>query len=109
MALATQCPHCQTTFRVANDQLKLRGGLVRCGSCREVFNGIEHLVRPDVAAPVVTPPPHTDLAGAAVQAESIVAPEMAVATEQKQIAPPPHRDETPIAPPEPERVLETNA
>ncbi|SDX51736.1 MJ0042 family finger-like domain-containing protein [Collimonas sp. OK242] len=55
MALATQCPHCQTTFRVANDQLKLRGGLVRCGSCREVFNGIEHLVRPDVAAPVATP------------------------------------------------------
>ncbi|MDP5008274.1 MAG: DUF3426 domain-containing protein [Glaciimonas sp.] len=46
MALATQCPHCQTTFRVANDQLKLRAGLVRCGSCREVFNGIEHLVRP---------------------------------------------------------------
>ncbi|AIY40016.1 putative transmembrane protein [Collimonas arenae] len=52
MALATQCPHCQTTFRVANDQLKLRGGLVRCGSCREVFNGIEHLVRPELAAPV---------------------------------------------------------
>ena len=47
MALATQCPHCQTTFRVANDQLKLRAGLVRCGACREVFNGIEHLVRPD--------------------------------------------------------------
>ncbi|AMO93748.1 MJ0042 family finger-like domain protein [Collimonas fungivorans] len=55
MALATQCPHCQTTFRVANDQLKLRGGLVRCGSCREVFNGIEHLVRPDVAVPVSVP------------------------------------------------------
>lgn len=54
MALATQCPHCQTSFRVANDQLKLRGGLVRCGSCREVFNGIEHLVRPDVATPVAT-------------------------------------------------------
>ncbi len=52
MTLATQCPHCHTTFRVANDQLKLRGGLVRCGSCREVFNGIEHLVRPEIAAPV---------------------------------------------------------
>lgn len=57
MALATQCPHCQTTFRVANDQLKLRAGLVRCGTCREVFNGIEHLVRPDHSAPVKTPPP----------------------------------------------------
>ena len=55
MALATRCPHCQTTFRVANDQLKLRAGLVRCGSCREVFNGIEHLVRPDHSAPTEIP------------------------------------------------------
>jgi predicted Zn finger-like uncharacterized protein len=36
MALATQCPHCLTIFRVASDQLKLRGGLVRCGSCRSL-------------------------------------------------------------------------
>lgn len=43
MALATQCPHCHTTFRVAHDQLKLRSGMVRCGSCQHIFNGIEHL------------------------------------------------------------------
>jgi predicted Zn finger-like uncharacterized protein len=47
MALATQCPHCHTTFRVAHDQLKLRAGLVRCGACKQIFNGIEHLLRPD--------------------------------------------------------------
>lgn len=47
MALATKCPHCQTTFRVAHDQLKLRAGLVRCGACKEIFNGIEHLLRPE--------------------------------------------------------------
>ncbi|MBC7502873.1 MAG: zinc-ribbon domain-containing protein [Herminiimonas sp.] len=53
MALATKCPHCQTTFRVAHDQLKLRAGLVRCGACKEVFNGIEHLLRPaEQAVPV---------------------------------------------------------
>lgn len=46
MALATQCPHCHTTFRVAHDQLKLRAGIVRCGQCRQVFNGIEHLLPP---------------------------------------------------------------
>jgi predicted Zn finger-like uncharacterized protein len=45
MALATQCPHCHTTFRVAHDQLKLRAGLVRCGSCKQIFNGIENLLR----------------------------------------------------------------
>ena len=49
MALATQCPHCLTIFRVASDQLKLRGGLVRCGSCRQVFNGNEFLVEPSIA------------------------------------------------------------
>ena len=62
MALATQCPHCQTIFRVAHDQLKLRAGLVRCGSCKEIFNGIENLLRsedtpalvPPLAAPNVT-------------------------------------------------------
>lgn len=50
MALATQCPHCHTTFRVVHDQLKLRAGLVRCGSCKQIFNGIEHLLRPEQVA-----------------------------------------------------------
>ncbi|MFA9275921.1 MAG: DUF3426 domain-containing protein [Candidatus Aquirickettsiella gammari] len=49
MALATQCPHCFTSFRVANDQLKLHAGLVRCGSCKQTFNGIEHLLTPSEA------------------------------------------------------------
>lgn len=59
MALATQCPHCNTTFRVAHDQLKLRAGLVRCGACKQIFNGIENLLRPEEfggqAAPAVAP------------------------------------------------------
>lgn len=46
MVLATRCPHCRTTFRVVQDQLKLRGGLVRCGACKEIFNGVENLLRP---------------------------------------------------------------
>jgi predicted Zn finger-like uncharacterized protein len=57
MALATQCPHCQTTFRVAQDQLKLRAGLVRCGHCKEIFNGIEHLLPPAEAAHPAAPVP----------------------------------------------------
>ena len=39
--LATRCPHCQTSFRVTMQQLELREGSVRCGSCREIFNGID--------------------------------------------------------------------
>jgi len=38
MALATRCPNCHALFRVAADQLKLRGGLVRCGACGNVFD-----------------------------------------------------------------------
>ncbi len=41
--LATRCPHCQTLFRVTTEQLQLRQGSVRCGSCREVFNGSDFL------------------------------------------------------------------
>ncbi|MBY0573355.1 MAG: DUF3426 domain-containing protein [Undibacterium sp.] len=59
MALATQCPHCFTSFRVANDQLKLHAGVVRCGACQQTFNGIEHLLAPGAlprtAAPSVNP------------------------------------------------------
>lgn len=50
MALATRCPSCQAMFRVVSDQLKLRGGLVRCGSCRHVFDAIGSLSYIDDAA-----------------------------------------------------------
>ena len=57
MALATKCPHCNTIFRVAADQLKLRGGIVRCGTCREVFDGNAALVDPATASPCLTASP----------------------------------------------------
>ncbi|HEX8602060.1 MAG TPA: MJ0042-type zinc finger domain-containing protein, partial [Pseudoduganella sp.] len=37
-------------FRVALDQLKLRGGIVRCGACNEIFDGNAALVEPSVSA-----------------------------------------------------------
>ena len=62
MALATRCPHCGTSFRVAADQLKLRGGIVRCGACQEVFDGNAALFDLDAAAArasaVDAPPAH---------------------------------------------------
>jgi predicted Zn finger-like uncharacterized protein len=39
----TRCPGCRTVFRVTEQQLAMRGGQVRCGHCRTVFDGIEHL------------------------------------------------------------------
>jgi len=56
MALATQCPHCGTMFRVAADQLKLRGGIVRCGACQGVFDGNAALVDLAAALPPSAPP-----------------------------------------------------
>ena len=50
MALATKCPQCGALFRVVADQLKLRGGLVRCGQCRAVFDAIGSLTYVDDAA-----------------------------------------------------------
>ncbi|MFZ6756712.1 DUF3426 domain-containing protein [Undibacterium sp. Ji50W] len=55
MALATRCPHCQTAFKVANDQLKLHAGLVRCGSCQQTFNAVENLISADGQKVVATP------------------------------------------------------
>lgn len=76
MALATQCPHCHTTFRVAHDQLKLRAGLVRCGVCKQIFNGIENLLRPEEAEKAFPPtpqqPPSSEPAPPAVPAEQSV-------------------------------------
>lgn len=50
MALATKCPQCGALFRVVADQLKLRGGLVRCGQCRAVFDAIASLTYLDDSA-----------------------------------------------------------
>ncbi|WP_176015580.1 zinc-ribbon and DUF3426 domain-containing protein [Burkholderia sp. BCC0398] len=44
MLLATRCPHCETVFRLQQEQLSLHQGLVRCGHCHEVFNAAESLV-----------------------------------------------------------------
>lgn len=64
MALATRCPNCDALFRVVADQLKLRGGLVRCGSCRHVFDAIGSLAYvDDAAAPTTAPPTAASYAG----------------------------------------------
>ena len=36
--MQTQCPHCDTRFRVTDAQLTIADGMVRCGICEHVFN-----------------------------------------------------------------------
>ena len=38
MSHVTRCPFCRTAFRVSETQLDMRGGRVRCGQCRQVFD-----------------------------------------------------------------------
>ena len=81
MLLATTCPHCQTTFRVANDQLKLQAGLVRCGICHQVFNGIENLAG---ANSVAAKPLTSRAAAAPLNVDPLPEPLPAPLTEQTQ-------------------------
>jgi len=53
-SLQTQCPQCETRFRVTDEQLGVAGGKVRCGSCMNVFNALEHRVSESGA--IATPP-----------------------------------------------------
>jgi predicted Zn finger-like uncharacterized protein len=42
--MQTTCPECRTTFRVNQEHLGLRRGLVRCGHCNAVFNAYDTLL-----------------------------------------------------------------
>ena len=43
-SFVTQCPHCQARFRVNHAQLSVARGVVRCGSCLQVFNAVRQLL-----------------------------------------------------------------
>lgn len=44
MVLVTICPGCSTTFLVRSAQLKAHTGVVRCGQCQRIFNGLATLI-----------------------------------------------------------------
>lgn len=59
-SFVTQCPHCQTSFRVTHHQLSVARGVVRCGHCLQVFNAARQLLeqsRPAAAGTPVAPAP----------------------------------------------------
>ena len=48
----TRCTQCETVFRITENQLQAREGLVRCGKCHTVFNASWNLVdHPQESAP----------------------------------------------------------
>ncbi|WP_109514138.1 DUF3426 domain-containing protein [Pseudomonas ovata] len=83
-SFVTQCPHCQTSFKVGHAQLSVARGVVRCGACLQVFNAARQLLEQrqrerqaeapdtDPQAPIVLPgqfqpaPPPEQVAPAAL-------------------------------------------
>lgn len=54
-SFVTQCPHCQTSFRVSHAQLSVARGVVRCGSCLQVFNAAKQLLEQHAGKDALTP------------------------------------------------------
>ena len=48
----TQCPKCDTTFRITPSQLKVAKGAVRCGACLHVFRASDHFQK--ISEPTAT-------------------------------------------------------
>jgi predicted Zn finger-like uncharacterized protein len=98
MALAASCPHCRALFRVVADQLKLRGGLVRCGACRHVFDAIGSLSYVDDHA-LMQKRAEAPIGGAALPGPAVVAaPASRPQRPREAVAPAPAK---PAAPPGP--------
>ena len=58
----TQCPHCQTSFRLQHSQLSAARGSVRCGACLQVFNAARQInpAQSQIpSSPKLTPTPTT--------------------------------------------------
>ncbi len=65
----TCCPYCQTHFRVTEQQLALRLGMVRCGTCKEVFDGRSDPGVKTVLAPIPPARPVDDKVDDKVETE----------------------------------------
>jgi predicted Zn finger-like uncharacterized protein len=76
----TRCPGCKTIFRVTDGQLSLRGGQVRCGHCRTVFNGREELI--SLSPPLEDETPEPD--------ELALGPPTVTLRSARALDPPPH-------------------
>ncbi|MCW5615625.1 MAG: zinc-ribbon domain-containing protein, partial [Rhodocyclaceae bacterium] len=83
--MLTRCPACQTAFRVRPEQLRLRQGRVRCGSCGKAFNALATLfdeaqAQADDAA-AIPDPQHDQGAVQQMIDEQVLAPHAEAETE----------------------------
>ncbi len=43
--MLTRCPKCETIFKVSKKHISAAKGLVRCGSCKDIFNAKDHVIK----------------------------------------------------------------
>ncbi len=67
--MLTQCPNCQTIFRVTREILRVADGQVRCGRCQRQFDALERLIEENEQE-IDSSRPRTGMTGLAPQ-ESI--------------------------------------
>jgi predicted Zn finger-like uncharacterized protein len=67
------CPACSTVFRVSQEQLAARAGLVRCGRCLTVFNARDRTVQEPVPTRDYVPAPSVGIASSPSSAGTGVA------------------------------------
>jgi len=73
--LVTRCPQCATAFRAQQSQLTARGGMVRCGKCAAVFDGVAHLIEEGAATGPLEPSPQLGLFDPGAAAAAAARPE----------------------------------
>lgn len=119
----TECPYCQTLFRIRADQLRAAQGTVRCGQCQELFDALLTLRETPVIAGMPEPgraegddTPHppsgaettpAEQAGAADEPPATVGSRVAtgIFAEQTENAGPPREDMPPEVPARLRRIL----
>lgn len=82
----TQCPACQTVYRVASDQLSLASGQVRCGACLQVFDAAVQGWSTEAKMHATEPALETNDWINPIMPEPVVAPEPKVELETRQQA-----------------------
>ena len=108
MSHTTQCPACQTKFKVTDAHLALAGGMVRCGRCNHVFHAPSHFEALSAEEPeqIELPPP----AAAPVTPTAAPGPleeddfELELPDFQPEAAAEPERPAAPASPPAPEET-----
>lgn len=104
MSQVTRCPHCQTSFKVVADQLRVADGWVRCGQCKQVFDALENMLEADDSArpePLLSLPDELALPPAADETGERAPEPRAVPEPPGGLPPPLPLPAPPMAPQEP--------